>query len=88
MPRVYGWCVSGAAIFILLWALIAICVGTFAALRPAAVERLATRMGSRFGYSERTRRLQVHLNRIGGIFFVVAGGVFAVLVVTGVMPPR
>lgn len=79
---------SGAAIFIVLWALIAICVGTSVALRPAAVERLGTRMGNRFGYTERTRRLQVHLNRIGGIFFVVAGGVVAVLVMIGVMPPR
>lgn len=79
---------SGAAIFILLWALFAICVGTFVAWRPAAVERLATRIGNRFGYTERTRRLQVHLNRIGGMFFVVAGVVVAVLVMIGVMPPR
>ena len=79
---------SGAAAFILLWSLGAIGLGAFFAARPAALERLAARTGQRFGYTQRTRRLQVHLNRFGGVLMVVVGVVLAVLVMIGVILPK
>lgn len=78
---------TGPAIFILLWGVAAIGMGAFFVLLPSAMERTATRLGQRVGYTERTRRLQVHLNRIGGVMFVISGTVVIVLVLTGVLTP-
>ncbi|MCR2761965.1 hypothetical protein NQ152_00425 [Microbacterium sp. zg.B48] len=78
---------SGSAIFVLLWAIAAIGMGAFFALRPFALERTASHLGQRIGYTERTGRLQVHLNRIAGLMFVIIGVVLVPLVIVGVLPP-
>lgn len=79
---------SGGAIFILVWSVIAIVMGTLFTWHPEGIENIAERWGLRSMRSQRTRRFQLQLNRFGGGLFVLLGIAFIVLVTVGVLPPR
>ncbi|WP_102193038.1 hypothetical protein [Microbacterium aurantiacum] len=79
---------SGPALFILVWSVLAILMGLLFAFRPDAIEAFAERRGQRRMMTQRMRRFQVHLNRVGGVLFVAVGLLLIVLVALGVMPPK
>lgn len=79
---------SGAAIFILVWSVLAIVLGTLFTWHPEGIENVAERWGLRSMRTQRARRFQVHLNRFGGVLFVILGIMFIVLVAVGALPPR
>ncbi|WP_375386718.1 hypothetical protein [uncultured Microbacterium sp.] len=79
---------SGPAIFILLWGLLAVGAGLFVAAKPEALVRLSeSQTWRRRQPPPHTRAFRIWWNRIGGIVFVVVGITFIVLVVSGVLPP-
>lgn len=84
----YDLYVSGAAIFILVWGVLAIVLGTLFTWHPEGIENVAERWGLRNMRTQRTRRFQVYLNRFGGVLFVLLGITFIVLVTVGVLPPQ
>ena len=73
---------SGVHIFITVWCILALGLGTLFTVRPDLVNRMYLRQ-----YGHPPTAFQQALNRFGGVFFIILALVIGSLTIAGRFPP-